>query len=126
MKKQPKPPAKKCPYCKSNLQFWMHENNNTGMVYQCVDCPVQVIFHYSKDTREPDDKLDKTVYVIDKQGHLYTWTDNHTQQTSYITDINVQIDRPKDRDPILINFPKYMNVNPSIVREKFSFYMVFL
>lgn len=120
MKKQPKPPVKKCPHCKSTLQFWMHENENTRTVYQCIKCPVQVILHYAEE------ELSKTIYVIDKQGHLYTWTDNHTNQTSYITDITTEMERPKDRDPILIRFPKFMDVNPANVREKFKFYMVFL
>lgn len=121
--KQPKPPTKQCLHCNADLQFWTYENDNTGMVYQCINCPVQTILHYHKDVPA---NLDKIVYVIDRQGHLYTWTDNYTKRTSYITDVTSQVEHLNNRNPVLIDFPKFMNVTPATVREKFGFYMVFL
>lgn len=124
--KKPSYPVRNCPFCKEKAEFCHTENNDTGMVYQCMNCPVLVFLHYSHDSREKEAKLDKVVYVIDKQGHLYTWTDNYSKRSSYITDLNVMLLDLKDKNPILVTFPKLMNVTPANVREKFGFYMVFL
>lgn len=86
---------------------------------------MQVFLHYSQD-KEHKDRLEKVEFAIDKQGHLYTWTDNYVKGSSYITDLNVSLFSLQNKSPILIVFPKLMNVTPTNVREKFSFFMVFL
>jgi hypothetical protein len=63
--------------------------------------------------------------MIDKNERSYTWTNNYTNSISYITDVSPTIARD-GKSPLLIKFPKIMNINPANVYEKFAFYMVFL
>jgi|SRR5271170_4582247 len=123
--KKPPPPVRHCPFCKARANYCHAENDNTGMVYECRHCPVLVFLHYSQD-KEYKDRLEKAEFAIDKQGHLYTWTDNYVKGSSYITDLDVSLFSLQNKSSILIAFPKLMNVTPTNVREKFGFYMIFL
>lgn len=110
-----------CEFCGKELHLSHMENGKEVEVYDCTHCPNMVSFHFLAK----DGPRIKTVYMLDRNEHVYIWTNNYVKGISYITDVGVTI--AKDgRDPCLIKFPKIMNINPENVNEKFSFYMVFL
>lgn len=110
-----------CDYCQKPLKFSHHENNKEVGVYDCNSCPIQVVFYYS----HLDGTKIKTTFMINKNEKLYMWTNHHVKQVSYITDVSQPYGKI-GTDPVIIKFPKIMNIIPSNAREKFSFYMVFL
>ena len=108
-----------CEFCGKELRLSHHENGKEVEVYDCTHCPVLTSFYYMGEHRI------KTSFFLDKNEHVYIWTNNYTKGISYITDVGVSL--AKDgRDPLLLKFPKIMNINPKNIHEKFSFYMVFL
>lgn len=110
-----------CEFCLKPLRFSHHENNKEVEVYDCNNCPVQISFYFF----HKDGSQFKTVFMIDKNERSYTWTNSYTKSVSYITDVSPTVARD-GKDPVLIKFPKIMNINPTNVHEKFAFYMVFL
>lgn len=109
-----------CEFCQKPLKFSHHENNNEVEVYDCHNCKVLTSFYFF----HKDGSQFKTVFMIDKNEKSYTWTNNYVKGISYIVDVGTSIN--KDRDPVLIRFPKIMNISPTNIYEKFAFYMVFL
>lgn len=116
----------KCEFCKSKCRLSHKENEDREdktkfvAVYDCIHCPVLTSFHVQNE----DGVLIKTVFMLDRNEKTYMWTNHHAKNFSYITDIGIQL--AKDgRDPMILKFPKLMNVNPSNVHDKFKFYMIF-
>ena len=110
-----------CQFCQNRLSISHYEGDGKTAVYQCLECPVLVWFHYIEND------LTKVVYSIDKNGRNYIWTNNYLRDRSYITDVTPNHEsHPLEKDPLLIRFPKLMNVTPANVRERFSFFMVFI
>jgi hypothetical protein len=121
--KKPLPPIRYCPYCQVQLEFSHLESTNEWgrfSVYECLHCPVLVWLHYENDS------LIKSMFFIDKNEHNYVWVDHYLKNQSYLIDATPSFKGPYDKDPMLIKFPKLMNVTPTNVREKFSFFMVFI
>jgi hypothetical protein len=110
-----------CEFCKKPLRFSHHENNKEVEVYDCYHCPVQISFSFF----HKDGSSFKSTFFINKNERLYSWTNNFLTGLSYITDVGGTFG-PSTKDPVLIRFPKIMNINPDNIHEKFSFYMVFL
>jgi hypothetical protein len=118
-----------CQFCGNILIFCHHENEQTTSVYDCQRCPVLVSFSYSYDdtVRLHNDFLAKVTFLLDRKGKFYTWTNNYTKGTSYITDLSVTlVSSMRGQNPLLIKFPKIMNINPSNVMKKLSFYLVWI
>lgn len=111
-----------CEFCYQELFFSHYENGfHANKVYDCSNCPVLTSFCF---TQENFIKT-KTIFVIDRKKHLYTWTNNYLNNTSYIFDIEASL-ASFEKDPCIIRFPKIMNINPNNVYEKFIFYMTWL
>lgn len=110
----------KCTFCKNNCRLSHKENENKVEVYDCIKCPVLTSFHISIE----DGSTIKTVFMLDRNEKTYMWTDHHQKNFSYITDIGISLARD-GRDPLVLKFPKLMNVNPKNVHDKFKFYMLF-
>lgn len=112
-----------CEYCGRDLHLSHYENNKEMSVYDCTNCPVLVSFYFFENTGV----LAKTVFMVDRHGRSYMWSNNYIKQNSYITDLSVTMSaNMKGKDPTVVTFPKVMNINPKNVHEKFSFYMTFL
>lgn len=111
-----------CQFCQQELRLSHHENEELIAVYDCVNCPVLTSFYYRKD----DNNLTKITYMIDRHDKLYLWTNNYVANDSYIIDLTAGQTTTIRRDPILIKFAKIMNINPTNVQEKFSFFMTYL
>lgn len=107
-----------CEFCQKPLRFSHHENNKEVGVYDCTNCPLLVSFYYL----HADGKSVKTTFMLDRNQKSYLWTNNYLNNNSHITDLSSN----DGRDPIILKFPKIMNINPDNVYEKFAFYMVFL
>jgi hypothetical protein len=110
-----------CEFCHKPLRFSHHENNKEIEVYDCNNCPVLTSFHYLHKDGSPV----KTTFMLDRNEKCYLWTNNYILNISYIHDLSIPLAR-EGRDPMILKFPKIMNINPDNVHEKFSFYMVFL
>lgn len=110
-----------CEFCGRELHLSHMENERTVEVYDCTHCPVLTSFYFNA---ESDDRL-KTTFMLDRNEKVYIWTNNYTKGISYITDVGVSLSMTKE-NPLVIKFPKIMNINPQNVHEKFSFYMTFL
>jgi hypothetical protein len=111
-----------CEFCHNPLQFSHQENTKEIEVYDCRHCPVLTSFYYF----EKDGTRIKTSYMLDRNEKVYIWTNNYITNSSYITDVGVSLSVQSDRNPLVVRFPKIMNINPTNVHEKFSFYMTFL
>lgn len=118
-----------CEFCGSNLKLSHYENNKETAVYDCIDCPVLISFSYFLgDQKAGEPVRTKTSYMIDRHGKCYVWSNNYIKGNSYITDISESgLDKAlSGRSPLLITFPKLMNINPTNIHEKLSFYLTFL
>lgn len=111
-----------CEFCTKPLTFSHEENGKEVKVYDCKNCPVLTSFHFL----DKDSERIKTSFFIDKNEKVYIWTNNYVRGISYITDVGIRISLVKDKDPLVIKFPKIMSITPQNVYEKFSFYMTFL
>ena len=111
-----------CEFCNREMHLSHLENEKTVEVYDCTHCPILTSFYFKADSGE---KL-KVSFMLDRNEKTYIWTNNYVKGISYITDVGVSLSAVKDKDPLVLKFPKIMNINPTNVREKFSFYMVFL
>jgi hypothetical protein len=112
----------KCQFCNNNLRFSHHENDNTIVAYDCNKCPVLTSFYYV----QKENKLAKICFMLDRVGSLYIWTNNYLKNCSYITDVGISFAGGGHKDPLVIKFPKIMNINPDNVYEKLGFYLVFI
>jgi len=110
-----------CEFCRQPLRFSHHENDKEVDVYDCTHCPVLVSFYCMHESS----KSHKITFLIDRNGKSYMWTNNYLNNNSHITDLGVNVAR-EGKDPMILKFPKIMNVNPTNIYEKFAFYMVFL
>jgi hypothetical protein len=110
-----------CIYCKNKCRLSHKENKDEIEVYDCVRCPVLTSFHIGV----PGGSLVKTVFMLDRNEKVYMWTNHHAKQISYITDVGVTLSKD-GRDPLVVKFPKVMNINPDNVHEKFKMYMLFI
>jgi ssDNA-binding Zn-finger/Zn-ribbon topoisomerase 1 len=108
-----------CEFCKKPLHFSHHENNKEIEVYDCNNCPVLTSFYYFHE----DGDCAKVTFMLDKNERGYMWTNNYIKNISYITDLG---NSTSGKDPLILKFPKIMNVNPDNIYDKFKFYMVFL
>lgn len=113
----------KCEFCNNELKLSHLENEKTVEVYDCVHCPVMTSFYFKAD---PSAEKLKVSFMLDRKEKVYIWTNNYAKGISYITDVAVSLSSLKDKDPLVLKFPKIMKINPTNVHEKFSFYMVFL
>lgn len=111
-----------CEFCNKPLHLSHYENSNEVAVYDCVHCPVLTSFYF---LHKEGERI-KTCFMLDKNGRTYVWTNNYVNENSHITDVSVTLSAVHDKDPLLIKFPKIMNINPKNIHEKFSFYMTFL
>lgn len=107
-----------CEFCQKPLRFSHHENDKEVGVYDCTNCPLLVSFYYL----HANGKSVKTTFMLDRNGKSYMWTNNYLNGNSHITDLSTN----DGKDPVILRFPKIMNINPDNVYEKFAFYMVFL
>jgi hypothetical protein len=109
----------KCEYCQNELHFSHYENTKEVSVYDCIHCPVMTSFYILEDNQKI-----KISFMFFLQEEAYIWTNNYLTENSYIMSLR----RPSQihQSPILIKFPKIMNINPENVREKFIFYIPFL
>jgi hypothetical protein len=110
----------KCEYCQHDLKFSHHEKSKEIQVYDCTNCPVLVSKYYRKDQF-----LVKTTFMLDRNRQVYLWTNDYVNNVSYIVDGNVTLFQ-KGTNPMLLKFPKLMNLTPANVHEKFSYYVVFI
>jgi CRISPR/Cas system-associated protein Cas10 (large subunit of type III CRISPR-Cas system) len=111
-----------CEFCGRELHLSHYENNKEIAVYDCTHCPVLTSFYFL----DKEGERIKTSFMLDRNEKVYIWTQNYIKGVSYITDVGVTLSAVRDKSPLLIKFPKIMNINPKNVHEKFSFYMVFL
>jgi hypothetical protein len=116
-----------CEFCGNKCWFSRKENVDKDnkkkyiSVYDCMKCPVHTSFYINNE----DGSKVKTVFMLDRNEKVYMWTDHFVKNFSYVTDIGISLARD-GRDPLIIKFPKLMNVKPTNVLDKFKFYMVFL
>lgn len=116
----------KCLFCSNKCRLSHKENEDREdkkkytAVYDCNYCPVLTSFYINNE----DNSHVKTVFMLDRNEKVYMWTDHHEKKFSYITDIGISLARD-GRDPLVLKFPKLMNVTPSNVHDKFKFYMLF-
>lgn len=116
----------KCEFCGNKCRLSHKENEDRDnkqkytAVYDCTNCLVLTSFFINNE----DGTKIKTVFMLDRNEKVYMWTDHHQKKISYITDIGISLARD-GRDPLILKFPKLMNVNPTNVHEKFKFYMIF-
>lgn len=116
----------KCLFCKSKCRLSHKENedrenkNKYVSVYDCINCPVLTSFFINNE----DNVHIKTVFMFDRNEKLYLWTDHHQNKYSYISDAGMSV-ASNGKDPLILKFPKLMNANPSNVKDKFKFYMIF-
>jgi hypothetical protein len=116
-----------CEFCGHKLQFSHYENKKEIVIYDCINCTVLVSFHFFLGERKAGDPVrTKTNFMIDRHGRTYVWTNNYLENNSNIVDLSVSIDIRENTSPLLVTFPKVMNINPTNIHEKFSFYMTFL
>jgi hypothetical protein len=116
-----------CEFCGKELHLSHYEGGQKIAVYDCTHCPVLTSFHFMTEVGNlaTDNMRIKTTFMLDRNEHIYIWTNNYGKGISYITDVGVTLAK-SGRDPLLIKFPKIMNINPQNVHEKFAFYIVFL
>lgn len=110
-----------CEFCNKQLRLSRLENEKEVEVYECIHCPVLTSFHCLHKDGSPI----KTTFLLDRNEKCYLWTNNYIQNISYIHDAGTAAAR-EGRDPLILKFPKIMNINPTNIYEKFAFYMVFL
>ncbi len=110
-----------CEFCNKVCRLSHKENENKVEVYDCRNCQVLTSFYISVE----DGSKIKTVFMLDRNEKVYMWTDHFIKKISYITDVGVTL-AAKGGDPLVLKFPKVMNVKPTNVHEKFKFYMLFL
>lgn len=116
-----------CEFCDRNLHLSHYENNKETAVYDCLNCPVLVSYHFFLgDQKAGEPVRTKTDYMIDRHGRSYIWTNNYIKNNSYIVDLSVSLGIRENTTPLLVTFPKIMNVNPNNIHEKFSFWVTFL
>lgn len=111
-----------CEFCGKELHLSHYENEKEIEVYDCTHCPVLTSFYFM----HKDGARIKTSFMLDKNEKVYIWTNNYLRGISYITDVGISLSAAMDRDPLILKFPKIMNISPKNVHEKFSFYMTFL
>lgn len=106
-----------CEFCQHQLNFSHHENNKEVEVYDCTNCPVLTSFSFfAKDGMRM-----KTAFMIDRSEKLYVWTNNYINNTSSLNEVNIK----RQSEPLIIKFPKIMNIDPNNVQEKMAIYLVF-
>jgi hypothetical protein len=118
-----------CQFCHKELIFCHSESENKIAIYDCKCCPVLVSFHFLHEELELHEPFTvvKIIFLLDRKGKFYTWTNNYTKGTSYITDLNVTlVSSMRGQNPLLIKFPKTMDINPDNVMEKLAFYLVWI
>lgn len=116
-----------CEYCGANLHLSHYENNKETGVYDCTNCPILVTYYFLEANQKTESAaLVRTEFMIDRNGRTYIWTNNYVKNNSYIFDLAVSPSIRVLENPLLITFPKIMNINPTNIHQKFSFYMTFL
>jgi len=108
-----------CEFCQQVLKFSHHENGKEIEVYDCHNCPVLTSFYYFHEDGSPA----KTCFTLDRNEKTYLWTNNYVKGKSYIQEL--KITSAPGFDSMVLELPKLINVTPSNVNEKFSFYMIF-
>jgi hypothetical protein len=111
-----------CDYCGRDLHLSHYENNREIAVYDCTHCPMLVSYHF----REENGAKTKVSFMLDRRDKVYIWTNNYTKNNSYIVDVSATLHSSMEKDPLILKFPKIMNITPDNVLEKLSFYMTFL
>lgn len=115
-----------CEFCDKPLKFSRYEDKEEAVVYDCIHCPVLTSFHFFRGDICLDSRV-KTVFMIDKSGRTYLWTNNYLSKTSYITDLSaVDMSSAFIKNMHVVQLPLMGDINPSNVYKKFSFVMTFL
>jgi len=113
-----------CQFCNKLLTFSRWENDKEIIIYDCKHCPVLVSFYflYDESSKAHDSYvLTKIVFMIDIKGKLYLWTNNFIKNNSYIINLYSM-----NIDPLVVKFPKIMNITPDNVVERLAFYMLWI
>jgi hypothetical protein len=110
-----------CEFCDRDLHLSHYENNREISVYDCTNCPMLISYHF----REEDGNKTKVSFMLDRKNRVYVWTNNYAKNISYIVDVSVTLHSSIEKDPLILRFPKIMNITPNNVLEKLSFYLTF-
>lgn len=111
-----------CEFCGREAHLSHYENAKEVAVYDCTHCPVLTSFYVQEDSGA----VNKISFMMERQNKTYIWTNNFVKKTSIITDVDISLSSSTDKSPLILRFPKVMNINPQNVQEKLSLYLTFL
>ena len=112
----------KCEFCQGELSHSHHENNKQTQVYECLECPLLIQFHYDLSTMERI----KTCYLIDRSNRLYLWTNNYLEKSSHIVDLGVTLYDLKYNSATIVSFPQIVKLSPLTISQKLASYLLFI